>query len=174
MVDADAVAREVVLPGTPGLAEVIAAFGTEILDASGALDRKALGAKIFADPSAREQLNAILHPRIALESARRIAAASGPDVPYVLYDAALLIETGRAKAFPAVVLITAPRDTQIARLIARDGLTREEAIARIDAQMPSEEKRRYATHIFDNDGDLAALREKVRATHASLLQALAP
>lgn len=170
IIDADAIARDVVAPGTPGLAEVVAAFGPEVLDPHGALDRPALGRAVFADPAARARLEAILHPRIATESQRRIAAALAADAPLVVYDAALLVETGRADAFRPLVVVVAPPEMQRARLIARDGLGPAAAAARIAAQMPIAEKARHADHLIDNGGTLAATEAQVDALWQTLVK----
>lgn len=163
LVDADEVAREVVAPGSDGLAELVAAFGPDILRADGTLDRERLGARVFSDPAARARLNEITHPRIAVLSLLRLQQARDTGAPVVVYDAALLFETGRAEAFRPLVVVTAPREVQSARLMARDGLSAEQALARIDSQMPVAEKARRADHVIDNGGTLAQTEAQVEA-----------
>ncbi len=162
-IDADRIARDVVVPGSPGLAELVKTFGTSILAADGTLDRAALGARIFGDADARGRLNGILHPRIAQLSMERVLAARASDVPAVFYDAALLFESGRAEFFRPVIVVTAPVDVQRQRVMARDGLTEAEAQARIDAQMPVAEKAAQADFVIDNGGTLEATLAQVDA-----------
>ncbi|MCB9528501.1 MAG: dephospho-CoA kinase [Myxococcales bacterium] len=163
VIDADQIARDVAAPGSPGLAAVVEAFGPAVLAADGALDRAALGAAVFGDPAERARLEAILHPRIAEESMRRIAAALAAAPPLVVYDAALLVETGRADQFRPLVVVTATPEVQRARLIERDGLDPAAADARLAAQMPVAEKARRADHVIDNSGPLAETEAQVDA-----------
>ncbi len=157
VVDADALAREVVLPGTDGLAEIRATFGDAVLQADGTLDRKALAAIVFADEAKRRRLNAITHPRIAARSAARAAALAARGVPIACYEAALIVENGLADAFRPLVVVAAPLHLQIERAVARDGATPDEARARIGAQTSLEEKKTIADFVISNDGDLGAL-----------------
>ena len=158
VVDADRIAREVVEPGTPGLAAVVAEFGPGVLTPDGALDRAAMAASVFADPGRRAALEAIVHPLVAQRSAELFAAAGTEAV--VVYDVPLLAETGgalgRTGEFDAVVVVEAPVETRVARLVAR-GLTEQDARARIAAQATDEQRRAVADHVVTNDGDLAAL-----------------
>lgn len=170
VIDADQIARDVVAPGTDGLAAVRTAFGDAAIDADGALDRPALGRAVFGDPDARARLEGILHPRIAAESVQRISAALAHDPPLVVYDAALLVETGRADAFRPLVVVTAPVAVQRARLIDRDGLDPDAADARLAAQMPIDEKARYADHLIDNGGTREALAAQVDALWTRLVK----
>lgn len=174
VVDADQVAREVVAVGSPGLAAVVEAFGPEILGADGTLDRKALGAQIFADPEKRRLLESITHPRIFARSMERLAAVAASGAVYGVYDAALLVENGSYKMMQALVVVAAPRSLQVARIIARDGLSAAEAEARIDAQLPLEKKVEVADHVITNDGDLALLWERTSKVHTLLLERFAP
>lgn len=169
VVDADAVAREIVAPGTDGLREVLAAFGESMLAPDGTLDRAALGAVVFADPAARKKLEAITHPRIALESGRRLAAATASGAPYALYEAALLVENGAYRMFPALIVVTAPEEVQRVRIAARDGLDAEQVQARIAAQAPVAAKIAVADWVIENVGDLAALETRVREVHEAVL-----
>lgn len=170
VVDADVVARDVVAPGTDGLRAVVAAFGDGVLSADGMLDRPALGAIVFADGEARKRLEAITHPRIAIESGRRLAEAGASGAPYVLYEAALLVENGAYKMFPALIVVTAPDDVQRARIAARDGLDDAQAQARIAAQAPVAAKTAVADWVIENGRDLAALEHRVREVHEAVLQ----
>jgi len=167
VLDADVFAREVVAPGQPAHAAIAAAW-PQVIAADGVLDRRRLGALVFADAQARRRLEAITHPRIQ-ERARAAAealAAGGHRLAF--YEASLLVEAVRAAEFDGLVVVVAEEEQQLARIMARDGCTREHALARLRAQMPLEEKRRYATHVIDNSGDLAATRQQV----AALLQSL--
>jgi dephospho-CoA kinase len=160
VVDADVLARDVVAPGSPGLAEVLQRF-PDAAAPDGSLDRSRLATRVFGDPGARTALNALLHPRIAeaFGAARAEHAARG--TPVLVYDAALLIENGAHALLDGVVLVTVPRETQIARLVARDGLTREAAEARLAAQWSLQKKLPYATWQIDNSGTLEETRAQV-------------
>lgn len=159
LIDADVVAREVVAPGQPALLEIAVRFPGVVVD--GVLDRAALGARIFSNPGEREALNAITHPRIrqaVLEQSVKLAEAGAPRA---LYDAPLLIENRLYEGLSGVVLVVAPRDVQRTRLMARNQLTAAEADARIDAQMPLDAKRPFATWIIDNGGTPEATAAQV-------------
>lgn len=160
VLDADQLAREAVEPGQPALAE-IARLWPEVIGAGGRLDRKRLGAIVFADADARRRLEAILHPRIAELCDARAAALADAGHPLAFYEASLLVETGRHHDFDGLVVVTASPETQIARTMARDHLSRDQARARIDAQLPMAEKVAVATHLIDNSGDPAATAEQV-------------
>jgi dephospho-CoA kinase len=161
VIDADQVAREVLEPGTPGLEEVARRF-PGVVDASGRLDRVALGRHVFADPAERRALEAIVHPRIREEVARRTEALARAGVSVVLYDAALLIENGLHRGMDGVVLVSAPEAEQRARLAARDGLDDAAITARLAAQLPLADKRAHATWLVDNGGSLDDTRAQVR------------
>jgi len=169
IVDADVVAREVVEPGTEGLAAVVEAFGEDMVQPNGGLDRKALGARVFGDPVALRRLNAILHPRIATESAARLAALSAAGHAFAVYEAALLVENGIHRGMDALIVVSTSAALQRARLCARDGCTPAEAEARIAAQMPMEDKRRVADWVIDNDSDRAALEARVEVVYDALV-----
>jgi len=153
VVDADELARRVVAPGAPALAAIAEAFGPAVLGPDGALDRKALGRLVFADAGARRRLEAITHPAIrrAMEAETARLAAAGHDL--VVYDSPLLYEAGLEGAVSLVVVVYAPREAQLARLQARDGLSRAEAEARLAAQLPIEEKAGRADAVVDNADD---------------------
>ncbi len=158
LVDADRIAREVVQQGSPGLRDVVAAFGAAVLSADGSLDRKALGALVFSDRAARTTLEALLHPRILSEVGRRLADARSHRLPLVVLDAALLVEMGLHRHCDRVLVVTAPVEARIARIHRRDGLPAEAAAARIAAQATDAERRAVADHVIDNDAGLDALR----------------
>ncbi len=155
VVDADEVAREVVEPGSPGLAAVVEAFGPGVLDEAGGLDRKKLGALVFADDDARGRLNRILHPRIAARAQERFAEAVAGGAERVVYEVPLLFENGLDQIMTTTIVVSVDEATQLARLMARDGSTAAEAQARINSQMPLDEKRARADHVIDNGGSRA-------------------
>jgi dephospho-CoA kinase len=169
IIDADDLAREVVEPGTPGLQQIVEEFGKDVLDEAGRLDRKKVGDLVFGDEEARETLNAILHPRIGAAGAERVAKYDDDSAPYVVYEAALLVETGAHKAFPVLVVVSAEESVQRLRLIARDGFSVSEANARIEAQLPLAEKIAYADYVVTNNGDLDSTRRQVQEIHEQLL-----
>ncbi|HET9037524.1 MAG TPA: dephospho-CoA kinase [Myxococcaceae bacterium] len=161
VIDADQVARDVVEPGTPGLEEVARRF-PGVVDPSGQLDRAALGRRVFADPAERRALEAILHPRIREEVARRTEALARAGETVVLYDAALLIENELHRGMDGVILVSAPEAVQRARLAARDGLDDLAITARLSAQLPLADKRAHATWVVENGGSLDETRAQVR------------
>jgi dephospho-CoA kinase len=161
VIDADLLARKVVDPGQPALAELVARFGAAILTADGQLDRKRLGAIAFSDEGARRDLNRITHPRIAAASAQAIAEASDAGAKVVFYEAALLVENKTHMGLGGLVVVSAPPEVQEARIMARDQLTLDEARARIAAQLPLSEKTKVATWVIDNAGDRDALAREV-------------
>ena len=171
VVDADALAREMVVPGAPANADIAAAW-PEAIAADGTIDRKRLGDIVFKDATARTRLEAILHPRIAAAAAARLAALAAQGHQLALYEATLLVESGRWRDFDGLIVVTASSETQIARSMARDQLSRSQAEARLRAQLPTEEKVRVATHVIDNDGDRAATEAQVDALLARLRQQL--
>jgi dephospho-CoA kinase len=169
VVDADALAREVVQRGSAGLADVVATFGAGVLTPDGDLDREKLGAIVFGDATARAKLNAITHPRIAQLSAERILKHMQGDTPYVVYEAALLVETGAYKGMQAVVVVAADAKTQALRGSARDGVSEASVQARIASQLPLADKLAVADYVIYNDGDLEALRARTLEVHAALV-----
>jgi len=160
VIDADQVAREVVAPGTPGLAEVVARFPA-VLTASGELDRKALADRVFADAQERAALNAILHPRIGAEVRARLDRLAARGAPVAIYEAALIVENGLHHGLNGLIVVNAPMEEQIRRLRARDGMTEEEARARIRAQLPAQEKVKAADFVIENTGATELLRAQV-------------
>jgi dephospho-CoA kinase len=158
VVDADALAREVVAPGTAGLAEVVDAFGQDVLQPDGSLDREALAAIVFNDPEKRRTLEGITHPRIG-ERTKELFDTAGPD-DVVVHDVPLLVELNMAGLYDAVIVVEAPDDVRLQRLEAR-GLPRERALERIRSQADPEQRRSVATAVIDNAGDEDALRRRV-------------
>lgn len=167
VVDADLLAREVVAPGTDGLAEVVEAFGEGVLTPDGELDRPAVAAVVFADEDARRRLEAIIHPRVRQRGAE-LEASAGPDA-VVVHDIPLLAETGQAGSFDAVVVVDVPVETQVERMVELRGMSEEEARARVAAQATREQRLAIATHVIDNTGTLEDLRERVTEVFAELV-----
>jgi dephospho-CoA kinase len=163
VIDADQVAREVVAPGTPGLARIAAAFGPGALLADGGLDRAGMRARIAADPAARATLEGITHPLIAGAIAARIAALA--DARVVVVEAALMVETGSYRMYPDLLVVTTDPAIQRARLLARDGAGADALIA---SQLPLAEKERRATWVIRNDGDAGALAREVDRVWAEI------
>jgi dephospho-CoA kinase len=159
IIDADRLAREVVARGTDGLAEIVEAFGAEILDPDGALDRPALGARVFGDDGARRRLEAITHPRVRARAAE-LTRSAAPDA-IVVNDVPLLVETGQAPSYHLVVVVRAGTETRIRRLAETRGMGADQAAARIAAQATDEQRRAAADVLLDNDTGLAALDAQV-------------
>ncbi|MGH7361400.1 MAG: dephospho-CoA kinase [Candidatus Methylomirabilales bacterium] len=171
VLDADALVRELQVPGTEVHRAILAAFGQEILAPDGTLDREKLGARVFADPAARRALEAIVHPAVTAEIARRVEALRRRGrTRLCVLEAALLVEGGPRGIVDRVVVITAPEAEQVARLRVKAGLTEEEAWRRVRAQLPSAVKARHADYILVNDGDLARLARQVAALADALLR----
>lgn len=170
VIDADQLARDVVAKGTVGLAEIVKTFGPEVLASDGTLDRAKLGTLVFADESKRKKLEAITHPLIGLEGLRRMALLQEGPAPYIVYEAALLVETGRHDTFPALVVVAVSPETQLARLVHRDGLPEERALERIASQLPMEKKTDVATWVIRNDGSLEELERATLRVHRSILE----
>jgi dephospho-CoA kinase len=169
VVDADVWARRVVEPGSDGLREIVQSFGQTVLKADGSLDRAALANIVFHDASARERLNAITHPRVRAgmkEETERYQAAH-PGEP-VVWDVPLLFEGETRRLVDRTILVYTDETTQLARLMARNGYSEEEAVARIRSQMPIEEKRTLADYVIDNTGTLDYTREQVERVWNSI------
>ena len=159
LIDSDQLAREVVEPGTPGLAQVVTRFGEQVLTQTGRLDRQALGEIVFADAAARADLNAIVHPLVRRRRAELIAqAAAGRIVVSVI---PLLVETGLVDQFDAVVVVDVPSQTQVARLVRRNDISQEQAQARLDAQASRAERLAAADWVVTNSGSRAELEAQV-------------
>lgn len=166
LIDADRIAREVVAPGTPGLAAVVEAFGPEILTGDGSLDRPRLGSVVFADPEKLALLNSIVHPLVGARSRELESAASTGSV--VLHDVPLLTENGLAPLYDLVVVVDASPGTQLDRLVRLRGMTEDDARARMAAQASREQRREIADIVIDNDVPLDALRKRVTEVWAEL------
>jgi dephospho-CoA kinase len=161
VIDSDALAREVVEAGTEGLADVVAAFGPDVLRSDGALDRPALGRIVFADPAARARLERIVHPRVRARSAEIVASAD-PDA-VVVNDVPLLVESGLRGAYEMVIVVEAPESVRVARLAADRGMTESDVRARIAAQATDEQRRAVADVVIVNDGSRDELNDQVDA-----------
>lgn len=166
VIDADALAREVVALGTPGLAAVVEAFGSSLLTSGGGLDRAAMGKLVFGDAEARKRLEAIVHPLVHARMASLEEEA--PEHALVVHDIPLLVEGGRADGFDAVVVVDCPTQVQIARMVSDRGWSHEEAESRIAAQASREDRLAIATHVIDNVGSLPELRDRVVAVFVDL------
>jgi dephospho-CoA kinase len=171
VLDADATAREVVLPGTAGLAAVVKEFGPEVLQTDGTLDRKQLGAVVFGDEQKRRRLNAILHPRI-IEKQDQILQQWESEEPngIGIVDAALMIESGGYKRFDKLIVVHCRPEVQLERRMLRDGLSCDEAQKRIDSQMPQEEKQRYADYLIDTSDGFELTRQRTKAVYDQLVK----
>ena len=174
IIDADLLAREAVAPGTEGLARVVAHFGPSVLLPDGSLDRAALRHLVFSDGAARDALNRIVHPAVALLRDARLADARARHLPLVVSDVPLLFEVGLEHAFDAIILVDAPPALRLARLVHDRGLTPSDAQAMMDAQWPAERKRAGATWVIDNDGSRAQLAERVDKVWRALQSAASP
>lgn len=175
LIDADAIVHEMQAPGSPLLRQIADAFGEDVIDATGALDRKALAARVFGDEAARARLGSIMHPPVIAEMLRRALAARDAGAPLVVLDIPLLLEgrksgrgSGAIMDFDAVIVVYTPESVQIERTMARDGATRDEVEARVGAQLSIEEKRRLADHVIDNSGSPEETERQVRALFAEL------
>jgi dephospho-CoA kinase len=168
VVDADVLAREVVEPGRPAHREIVQAFGADVLQPDGTIDRKKLGDLIFSDPAKRRRLNEITHPRIAAaaqeETARQLAAGAR----VVFYEAALLVENGLHQALDGLIVVAASEAEQLRRLVLRDGIDEAAARARLASQLPLADKVKAATHVIDNSGSVPATRAQVERLYREL------
>ncbi|MET9102914.1 dephospho-CoA kinase [Streptomyces antibioticus] len=166
LIDADRIAREVVAPGTPGLAAVVEAFGAEVLAEDGGLDRPRLGSIVFADPEKLAVLNGIVHPLVGARSRELEDAA--PEDAVVVHDVPLLTENGLAPFYDVVIVVDADPGTQLDRLVRLRGMTEDDARARMAAQATREERRKIADIVIDNDVPLPDLQARVREVWADL------
>ena len=176
-IDADDVAHQVILPGEPAYRDIVEHFGTGILGDDSVIDRTKLGAAVFGDEGQRQRqrqrLNGIVHPRIHQELDRRLARLqqeAGSEPALAMVDAALMVETGSYRKYDCVVVVSCRPEQQLERLLGRGGLTRPEAQARIDSQMPIREKVRFADFVIDNSGDRGRTRDRIREVHGLLLK----
>jgi dephospho-CoA kinase len=170
LIDADALAREVVEPGTEGLAELVEAFGAGVLRPDGALDREALGRLVFGDDAARARLNGIVHPRIGRRTGELMRQAREQGAPVLLHDVPLLVEGGMTALYHLVVVVQAPREERLRRLTELRGMRLQDAEARMAAQATDEQRRAVADVALDNDGPLASLERRVGALWDERLQ----
>ena len=164
-IDADEIAHEVILPDRSAYEKILDTFGPEILASDRTIDRKKLGEIIFSDEKAREKLNQIVHPLVLEEEARRVAEfqeREDPKSPILMVDAALMVESGSYREYDFVVVVYCPLQVQLQRVMARDRLSEEEALQRIQSQMPLLEKIKYADYIIENSGRLSETNEQVK------------
>lgn len=168
IVDADGLSREVVEPGSDGWKEIVAAFGTDVLQADQTLDRQKLRTLIFSHPDARRQLEAIIHPKVRALAEKRIREHGDAGFAVVVYEVPLLFEAKIHEWLRPVILVACDVEVQRCRLQARDGVTPEAAQKIIDAQMSLEEKRRLADYVIENNGSLADLENQVREVLAKI------
>ena len=166
LVDADALAREVVEPGTDGLQRIVAAFGEDVLDADGKLDRPKLGALVFGDSARLAVLNGIVHPLVRSRAAAIVAAA--PEDAVVVQDIPLLVETGQGSDFHLVLVVDAPEDLRLQRMLEYRGMTADAARSRMAAQASREDRLAIATYVIENTGSLDDLGRRVEAVYADL------
>ncbi|MDT0465596.1 dephospho-CoA kinase [Streptomyces gibsoniae] len=168
LIDADRIAREVVAPGTPGLASIVEAFGEDVLTPDGSLDRPRLGSLVFSDPERLAVLNSIVHPLVGARSRELETAA--PEDAVVVHDVPLLTENGLAPLYDLVVVVDASPGTQLDRLVRLRGMTEEDARARMAAQAPRDKRLEIADIVIDNDVPLEELRRQVGQVWADLVR----
>lgn len=172
-IDADKIAHHVIEKGKPAYQEVVKAFGEGILQEDGAIDRKKLGKLVFDDPPARHRLNGIVHPYIFEEEHRLLAALEYPlsnlRPKIAMVDAALMIETGSYLRYDKLVVVYCRPEIQIARMLYRDQISEEDALKRINSQLPVLEKVKFADYVIENSGTLSDTREQIRQTYAELV-----
>lgn len=170
VIDADAIAREVVEPGTPGLAEVVAEFGEDVLTSEGRLDRPRLGELVFTDESRLARLNAIIHPKVGERSGRLMEEALASDADVVVYDVPLLVENGLESFYDVVVVVDTPDQVRVERVSGDRGMPREQVRARIAAQADRETRLAAADFVVDNSGTREELAERVATLWRELLE----
>lgn len=171
VLDADKVARDVIKPGTTGLAKIVEEFGSYVISVSGELDRPKMASIVFADEEKRLLLNSIIHPLVFEEQDLWLAECEAKD-PYgiAIVDAALMIESGGYRRFEKLIVVWCEPDIQFQRLIKRDGLSESDARRRIESQMPQDEKKKYAHYLIDTSGSFESTREQCRQVHLKLLE----
>jgi dephospho-CoA kinase len=174
VLDADLLAREVVMPGQPAYLKIVEEFGQGVVRDDGTLDRKALGAIVFAEPARRKRLEEITHPAIAVRQQRILSVLDEEAFEgIVIWDVALLFETGGLARMDRVVVVATDPETELARLMSRDGMAEADARARIASQMPVAEKAKRAHYVIDNSGDRALTEHQVKVVYKALLGELA-
>lgn len=171
VVDADRISREITSPGKPAYIEIVGRFGEEILSPDGRIDRKMLGAIVFANPGMRADLEAITHPRIVEGMREALSALASEGYPVAIVEAALIHEKEPQGIFDAVIGVRCGREPQVERLMRRDGIPREQALRIVSSQMDPEKKALASDYVIDNSGDLAGTRAQVRALAKTLRQA---
>ena len=172
VLDADETAREVVAPASPALRDLAAEFGTEIVQLDGTLDRAKLGDLVFADADRRAKLNAILHPYIIAEQDQRLREWEAVDTGGIaVVDAALMIESGGYRRFDKLIVVHCRDDVQLRRVMARNKLSRDDAEKRITAQMPQEEKKKFADYLIDTSDGFESARTQTRKVYERLREA---
>ena len=173
VLDADQTAREVVMPGTPGLKALTQAFGEEILNSDGTLNRKQLGAIVFNDEPQRQRLNHILHPFIIERQDEILNAWEAEDPDGIgIVDAALMIESGGYKRFDKLIVVHCRPEVQLERLMLRDNLSRDEALRRINSQMPQEEKQKFADYLIDTSDGFELTRSRSVQIYQELIRVI--
>jgi len=173
VLDADQTAREVVTPGTPGLKALTEAFGEEILNPDGTLNRKQLGAVVFNDESQRQRLNHLLHPFIIVRQDEIMKAWEAEDPDGIgIIDAALMIESGGYKRFDKLIVVHCRPEVQLERLMLRDKLSRDEALRRINSQMPQEEKQKFADYLIDTSDGFELTRARTVEIYQQLIRVI--
>ena len=173
VLDADQTAREVVMPGTPGLKALTEAFGEEILNPDGTLNRKQLGAVVFNDESQRQRLNHLLHPFIIVRQDEIMKAWEAEDPDGIgIIDAALMIESGGYKRFDKLIVVHCRPEVQLERLMLRDKLSRDEALRRINSQMPQEEKQKFADYLIDTSDGFELTRARTVEIYQQLIRVI--
>lgn len=173
VLDADLTAREVVMPGTPGLQAIVQEFGEEVLNTDGTLDRKQLGALVFADENRRQRLNHILHPFIIARQDEILREWEREDPKGIgIVDAALMIESGGYKRFDKLIVVHCRPEVQLERLMLRDKLSREEAERRINSQMPQEEKQKFADYLIDTSDGFDLTRARTIEVYNQLIRVI--
>jgi len=170
VIDADQLSREVAVKGGEGLEAIVSEFGESVLTPEGELDRRGLAATVFQCPISLQKLNAIMHPRIAALSAERIREAKATDTPYVIYDAALLVELGTYKTVDKLIVVAADPELQVQRVMCRNNLSEAEARSRLASQCSVAEKIAVADYVIQNDNNRDALRERAIRVHEQILQ----
>src|SRR5829696_3262437 len=173
VLDADQTAREVVMPGTPGLSALREAFGEEILNPDGTLNRKELGAVVFNDEILRQRLNSILHPFIMARQDEILNAWEAEDPDGIgIVDAALMIESGGYRRFDKLIVVHCRPEVQLERLMLRDKLSRDEALRRVNSQMPQEEKQKFADYLIDTSDGFELTRTQIISVHQKLIRVI--
>jgi dephospho-CoA kinase len=173
VLDADQTAREVVMPDTPGLKAITQEFGEEILNPDGTLNRKQLGALVFADENRRQRLNHILHPFIIARQDEIMRGWEAEDPNGIgIIDAALMIESGGYKRFDKLIVVHCRPEVQLERLMLRDNLSRDEALRRINSQMPQEEKQKFADYLIDTSDGFELTRTQIISVHQKLIRVI--